>query len=101
MEDFRETCVTRIQGDNHIGIYTSERKYINQIMKLKEEYSDDVVINKINPDGSICADMPYDWFRMPRPKFHRNFTDAQRKAMSQRMSNYAKNRNNNESEDED
>ena len=38
--EFKETCITRIQDDDHIGVYTSERKYINKIYKLKEQYPD-------------------------------------------------------------
>lgn len=84
VRDNRETCITRIQNDTHIGIYTSETKFINKLWKLKEQYPDEVVI-KPNPDGSLCADLPYDWFRMPQPKAKRNYTDEQREAMAERM----------------
>ena len=85
MADFRETCITRIEDDTHIGVYTSERKHINAIMRLKAQYPDDVVINTVNPDGSICADLPYDWFRMPKPKTKRNLTPEQKEAAVARM----------------
>ena len=85
MENFKETCVTRIQGDDHIGVYTAEQKFINKIMKLKEEYPDDVVITHENADGSICVNLPYDWFRLPKPKAKRNFTPEQKAAMVERM----------------
>ena len=98
MEDFRETCVTRIQGDNHIGIYTSERKYINQIMKLKEEYPNDVVINKINLDGSICVDMPYDWFRMPKAK--RKISSEQKEKLKENMKKAREARKENDNADD-
>ena len=84
MAEFRESCVTRIEGDDHIGVYTSERKYVNKLWKLKEQYPDEVNI-KENPDGSLCADLPYDWFRMPQPKAKRNYTPEQREAQRQRL----------------
>lgn len=94
MEDFKETCVTRIQGDSHISVYTSERKHINQIMKFKEEYPDDVIINNINSDGSVNAWLPYDWFRMPKPKAHRNLTEEQKAEAAERMRKVSLKRNN-------
>ena len=81
----RETCITRLENDTHIGVYTSEVKFINQIKKLKEEYPNEVIINHINPDGSICVNLPYDWFRLPKPKAKRNFTPEQKAAMVERM----------------
>ena len=85
MENFKETCVTRIQGDDHIGVYTAEQKFINKIVKLKEDYPNDVVITHENADGSICVNLPYDWFRLPKPKAKRNFTPEQKAAMAERM----------------
>ena len=85
MADQNETCITFLEGDTKVGIYTSQRKYINKIMKLKEQYPDEVVINRTNPDGSICADVPADWMRLPQPKAKRNYTPEQREAQRQRL----------------
>lgn len=80
-----ETCITRIEHDNHIGVYTSERKFINKLRKLQQEYPDQVKITHENPDGSLCVDLPYDWMPFPKPPTKRNYTPEQRKAMSERM----------------
>ena len=85
MTDDRETCVERIQNDKYTNIYTSERKFINELNSLKEQYPDDVIIEHINCDGSICAKVPYNWFRFVKPVTKRNMTDEQRKAASERM----------------
>ena len=85
MTNQNETCITFLEGDVKVGIYTSQHKYINKIMKLKEQYPNEVVINRINPDGSICADVPANWFRLPKPKAKRNFTPEQKAAMVERM----------------
>ena len=82
---FKETCVTRIQDDDHISVYTSERKYINKIYKLKEQYPDEVVITNVNSDGSICVNLPYDWMPFPKPKAKRTLTEEQKQAASERM----------------
>lgn len=85
MTDDRETCVERIQNDKYTNIYTSERKFINELNALKKQYPDDVIIEHVNRDGSICAKVPYNWFRFVKPVTKRNMTDEQRKAASERM----------------
>ena len=85
MTDDRETCVERIQNDKYTNIYTSERKFINELNALKEQYPDDVIIEHINNDGSICAKVPYDWFRFVKPPAKRNLSKEQRLAASERM----------------
>ena len=81
----RETCITRIHGDDHVGVYTSETKFINYINKMKEKYPDEVKINVVNPDGSLCADMPYEWIRMPSPPKRMNLTDEQKEERRLRL----------------
>ncbi len=83
--DEKETCITRIENDDYISVYTSERKFINKIYKLKEQYPDDVTIIHVNPDGSVCVHFPYNWMTFPKPKAKRNYTDEQREAMAERM----------------
>ena len=85
MTDDRETCVERIQNDKYTNIYTSERKFINELNALKNQYPDDVIIERVNRDGSICAKVPYNWFRFVKPVTKRNMTEEQRKAASERM----------------
>lgn len=85
MTDDRETCVERIQGDKYTNIYTSERKFINELNALKNQYPDDVIIEHINEDGSIVAHVPFSWFRFVKPPTKRNYTEEQRKAMGERM----------------
>lgn len=81
----RETCVERISDDKYTNIYTGERKFINELNALKEQYPDDVIIEHINSDGSICAKVPFSWFRFVKPPVKRNFTEEQRQAASERM----------------
>ena len=85
MTNDRETCVERIQNDKYTNIYTSERKFINELNTLKEQYPDNVIIERVNRDGSICAKVPYNWFRFVKPVTKRNMTEEQRKAASERM----------------
>ena len=79
-----ETSVERIQGDEYCCVYTGERKFINQLKELAENYQE-VCIVHVNDDGSILAHVPYNWFRFVKPPTKRNYTEEQRKAMGERM----------------
>lgn len=48
-------------------------------------YPNDVKIQYENNDGSIEVKVPYNWFRFIKPPTKRNYTEEQRKAMSERM----------------
>lgn len=85
MINMNETCITRIEGDDHIDVYTSERKFINRIRKLQQRYPNQVKITKENLDGSLCVDFPYGWMPFPKPPTKRNYTEEQKKEMRERM----------------
>lgn len=85
MAELKETCVERIQGDDHCCVYTAEIKYIHQLNELANLYPNEVNIRYVNEDGSILANVPYDWFKFVKPPTKRNYTQEQREAMAQRM----------------
>ena len=88
-----ETAIDRVQGDDYCSVFTAERKFINQLKELAEEYQNDVEIRHINDDGSIDARVPSNWFRFVKPPTKRNYTEEQRKAMGERMKKARENRN--------
>lgn len=79
-----ETSIERVQGDDYCLVYTGERKFINQLNELAQNYSE-VDIRHINEDGSMVVRVPYNWFRFVKPPTKRNYTEEQRQAMSERM----------------
>ena len=80
-----ETAINRVQGDEYCCVFTSERKFINQIKKLATKFPDEVQIKHLNEDGYLVVYVPYDWFRFVKPPTKRNYIEEQRKAMSERM----------------
>lgn len=80
-----ETAINRLQGDDFCAVFTAERKYINRLKELANEYPNEVKIQYINDDGSISAKVPSNWFRFVKPPAKRNYTEEQRKAMGERM----------------
>ena len=91
MAEQKETCVTHLEGEERIGIYSSEQRNVNYIRKMAEKYPDEVVINRINPDGSICADFIGDKWNM-QPKHKKDYTQEQKQAMATRMKNARNNK---------
>lgn len=80
-----ETSIDRVQGDNYCIVFTGGKKFINQLKEFSKLYPNDVKIQYENNDGSIEVKVPYNWFRFIKPPTKRNYTEEQRKAMSERM----------------
>lgn len=80
-----ETSIDRVQGYNYCIVFTGEKKFINQLKEFSKLYPNDVKIQYENNDDSIEVKVPYNWFRFIKPPTKRNYTEEQRKAMSERM----------------
>lgn len=86
MANFKETCCEFLNVDNHATFCSSESKWINKIMKLKEQRPDDVVITMYpeNNNGYIVAHVPKNWFKFSPPR-QVNYTDEQRQQIAARL----------------
>lgn len=87
MTDYKETAVGYLDVDDHAIFSSSERKWINKILKLRESYPDDVKIEYLPEDnhGMLLAHIPKSWLKI-NPPHKRNMTDEQRAAAAERMS---------------
>ena len=86
MADFKETCINWLASEPRATFCSEEQKWINKILKLKEEYPDEVNIQVApeNNHGVLLADVPKSWIKVS-PKRKRNYTDEQRAAAAARM----------------
>lgn len=82
--DIRETAIDHVAGEKIATFFSSETKWINQIWKLKEQYPDEVEIRHVNPDGSLIAHIPAEWFKV-KPKKKVVMTEAQIAASKARL----------------
>ena len=73
-----------VAGEKIATFFSSETKWINQIWKLKEQYPDEVEIRHVNPDGSLIAHIPAEWFKV-KPKKKVVMTEAQIAASKARL----------------
>ena len=80
-----ETCFN--YTDREIAYFSSdERRFINKVRRLKEQYPDQVriIAEPEENDGCIYAEMPTEWFTIRVPK-KINLTDEQKQILSERL----------------
>lgn len=80
-----ETCINYCDDDKAF-VSSDERRWINRVRKLKEDYPEQVrVIRQPEEnDGCIYATVPIKWVRINPPK-KTNLTDEQKQALADRM----------------
>lgn len=86
MTDFKETCINATNDSTLAEICSSERKWINKIIKLREQHPDKVII-RCDPEtnhGVIVAHIPKSWMKVSPPR-QVNYTDEQKAAMAERL----------------
>lgn len=84
MASERETSIDFMADENFMIVYTCEKKYIRRLKELKEKYPKKV---KVLQDYEDCMTVkcPKAWFKFPKPKAKRNFTEEQRQAAAERL----------------
>ena len=92
--DIHETVYSHDYGDDEdpelkgmFMVDAGERWSISMVKRLKEKYPDQVVIKKVNKDGSIHAYLPFDWMRIiPKAKHaKREYSAEERAAIGERL----------------
>lgn len=84
MAELRETALDHVSGEDHATVYSSERKWINQLLRLKEKFPNEVDIRHVNEDGSMVVHIPASWFKI-KPKKKVEMTAEQIEASKARL----------------
>lgn len=86
--------------DKVMRISTDERRMITRLMKLAEQYPDEVEIieRPETNDGCLYLKCPADWLLIRHPK-KMNYSDEQRAEMAERMKNIRVPKDDEEDED--
>ena len=86
MTDFKETALNYLDVEKYATFCSSERKWINKINRLHEQYPNDVqIIHDAESNyGMILAHIPKSWFKISPPK-KMNLTDEQKQARAERL----------------
>ena len=88
MADPKETAVNYLDEDTHMTFSSSERKWINKILKYAESHPDDVRI-RCRPEnnfGELVAYIPKRWLKISPPR-KVDMTDEKRAELAERMRN--------------
>lgn len=82
-----ETCINTTSKDGVMAISSDERKWINRIIKLKEEYPQQITIRRTpqSNDGCIVADIPAKWLSIKPPRTV-TMTEQKKEQLRQRLS---------------
>lgn len=82
----KETCFSYTVEDDYAVFSSSETKWINKILKLQQEYPNDVKVI-YHPDdnhGMLYAHIPKKYLKISPPR-QMNYTDEQKAAMAERL----------------
>ena len=85
VSDFQENVIQWYTGYKTATSSFTQKKYINRVRKLAEEYPKEVRIVAENSDGSICARFPLSWVKISPPRKPREMTEEQRAAAVERL----------------
>ena len=86
LADFKETAISYLNVEDCATFHSSETKWINKILKLRESHPDEVKIEYMPEDngGMILAHVPKSWLKISPPR-QVNYTEEQRAAAAERM----------------
>ena len=86
MADLKETCINYVGEDKTAIFCSSETKWINKILKLREQKPNEVKIIHYPEDnyGMIYAEIPKNYIKVSPPR-KVNYTDEQKAAMAERL----------------
>ena len=82
----KETCFNHVDNEKTATFCSSERKWINKILKLHEQRPDEVKIVHYPEDnyGMLYAEIPKNYLKISPPR-QMNYTDEQRAVMAERL----------------
>lgn len=82
-----ETAYEYYTDEKRACVSSDEKKVVNHILALAEEYPDEVCISSHpgSNQGVVVAYIPRSWIRLPKPPKKTNMTEEQRKAVGERL----------------
>ena len=89
----QENCIEWIKGSKTATVTFPKGRFTTKVMKLAEQYPDEVQICDVNKDGSIVAHIPVSYILVRHPKVM-NLSDERRQALSEQGKRIARRTNN-------
>ncbi len=87
MAEIKETCVEYTNYEDYATFCSSEKKWINKILRLQSERPNEVKVVLMPEDngGVLLAKIPKSYLKVSPPR-QVNYTDEQKAAMAERLS---------------
>lgn len=82
--DIYETVVEYVKGDHTITVSSTDKAWINKILKLCAENPEETRIVAQNPDGSVCAKLPKKYLKLSKPR-KVTLSEEQKAAAAERL----------------
>lgn len=94
MDSSIDNSVDWFTGEKVANFTFSQKKMVNKLKKLAEDFPEDVKIEVVNKDGSIFGHIPVSWIKISAPRKGREFTEEERNAAAERLRIARENRKN-------
>lgn len=82
-----ENSIEWFTGADNVTVYLTQRRHINKVRRLAQQFPDEVQVTDVNQDGSIVAHVPLRYIHITRPA-QRQMSEEQRKASAERLKAY-------------
>jgi hypothetical protein len=64
MTDLKEVAYHHVDGETKGTLCATQRKWITKMKKYATKYPKQVIVKRINPDGSMIVEIPISWFKI-------------------------------------
>lgn len=79
-----ETTINFLQEDKTMTVFTSQRKWLNKLLKYVNEENSNVIITHKNTDGSAMFEIPVSWLKISPPRKHK-MSDKRKAELAERL----------------
>lgn len=82
MAEFRENAIEWLNGQERVLATLSQQRYIHRVMEYAKKYPEEVIVQRVNDDGTVLVSIPLNYIKISRP---REFTEEQKQASAERF----------------
>ncbi len=88
-----ETTINFLQEDKTMTVFTSQRKWLNKLLKYANEEDSGVIVTHKNNDGSAMFEVPVSWLKISPPRKHK-MSDERKAELTEQLAKAREARNN-------
>ena len=89
-----ENLIEWLRGQNEVCVTLVKNRFYNKILTLAKAHPDEVRIDQINQDGSMCCHIPLSYLHIYAPT-KRELTEEEKEICKERLAKYRNSTTNN------